>query len=181
MGSSKKEKKDISKRKRSEAAEEKPVDASSPTHGDLGNSDGEEPSKRAKAQQQKSEATRTHEGDVSVSFKEPEDISHALNTTNNDLMVQGFMHLREHLKICNREPSDAESTEQKNHREQCQRVVYKWAESTDDFRELESAWERAYSYEIARLDSLIPNVISGLLRLFDAPTGMRFGNALVQM
>ncbi|KAJ2705824.1 hypothetical protein FB645_002105 [Coemansia sp. IMI 203386] len=181
MGSSKKEKKDISKRKRSEAAEEKPVDASSPTRGDLGNSDSEEPSKRAKAQQQKSEATRTHEGDVSVSFKEPEDISHALNTSNNDLMVQGFMHLREHLKICNREPSDAESTEQKSHREQCQRVVYKWAESADDFRELESAWERAYSYEIARLDSLIPNVISGLLRLFDAPTGMRFGNALVQM
>ncbi|KAJ1827943.1 hypothetical protein LPJ56_001382, partial [Coemansia sp. RSA 2599] len=44
-----------------------------------------------------------------------------------------------------------------------------------------AAWERAYTFEVARLDSLIPNAISGLLKLFDAPTGMGYGNALVCM
>ncbi|KAJ2857640.1 hypothetical protein J3B02_000864 [Coemansia erecta] len=189
MGSAKKEKKDISKRKRREAVGENPIDDSSLKHADHGSSDNEEFSKRAKAQKQevkteaetKAEAAGSHEHDVSVAFKQPEDISLALGTINNDLLVQGFMHLREHIKICNREPSDAESKEQKELREQCQRVVYKWAEGADGFREIESAWERAYSFEVARLDSLIPNVITGLLKLFDAPAGMRYGNVLVHM
>ncbi|KAJ1802788.1 hypothetical protein LPJ56_007112, partial [Coemansia sp. RSA 2599] len=166
MSSEQKEKKDVVKRKRSEAAEDKPADEiSSKRAADLGDSDDQESFKRAKAQKQKTDSAGSYENDLSVSFKSAEDISLALNTTNNDLLVQGFMHLREHLKICNREPSDAESAEQKVLREQCRRVVYKWAEGAEDFRELEAAWERAYTFEVARLDSLIPNAISGLLKL----------------
>ncbi|KAJ2005558.1 hypothetical protein GGI04_002203, partial [Coemansia thaxteri] len=44
-------------------------------------------------------SSASHEKDVQISFKSADEINRALGTVNADLLIQGFTHLREHLKI----------------------------------------------------------------------------------
>ncbi|KAI7833733.1 ribosome 60S biogenesis N-terminal-domain-containing protein [Kickxella alabastrina] len=129
-------------------------------------------------------AKEEFEKDMQISFKHSEDIEQALDTRNSDLLIQGFTHLREHLKICNQwggNRSAEEGAEQRAHREQCQRVVYHWAENSEGFQAIESAWQQAHTNSIARLDGLIPGVVGGLLVCLDNAGTMKFGNRLIRM
>ncbi|KAJ2725557.1 hypothetical protein GGI07_001185 [Coemansia sp. Benny D115] len=127
------------------------------------------------------------EKDRQISFKYPEDIAKALDTRNTDLLIQGFMHLREHLKICSRLPSsnsgDASnvSAERRALCEQSRRVVYLWAEGSDGFSAVESAWQHAQTYSVTRLETLIPSVVSQLLIVLDGTETTKYGNRLVRM
>ncbi|KAJ1851598.1 hypothetical protein LPJ73_003003, partial [Coemansia sp. RSA 2703] len=143
-------------------------------------SDAEELVKRVKALQT-SEAMKDHEKDVLITFKKPEDIQQALDSLNTDLLIQGFMHLSEHLKICNNSLGEDATAAQRQHQERSQRVVYQWAALSDNFGTIEQAWQNTYTYSISRLDSLIPLVISQLLKTFDTAAGTKYGNRLAQV
>ncbi|KAJ1725075.1 hypothetical protein LPJ53_000726 [Coemansia erecta] len=178
MSASGREKSD-SKRKRSKSAEDKAGDAGA-DRKEAVDSDAEDLVKRVKALQT-SDSMKDHEKDVLIAFKSPEDIQQALNSLNTDLLIQGFMHLSEHLKICNQSVSNDTTPAQRAHQESCQRIVYQWAAGSDNFASLEQAWQNTYTYSISRLDSLIPNVVGQLLKTFDTAAGMKYGNRLAQV
>ncbi|KAJ2813340.1 hypothetical protein H4S07_000761, partial [Coemansia furcata] len=122
----------------------------------------------------------SYEKDAQISFKSPEDIVNALSASNADLLIQGFTHLREHVKICNRS-TEGDSAEMQALRESCRRVVYEWAEQSREFEAVAAAWQFALSNSVPRLDGLIPSVISGLLQAFDSPTTHKYGSQLVRL
>ncbi|KAJ2786494.1 hypothetical protein GGI15_001489 [Coemansia interrupta] len=168
-----------SKRKRSQPADG-PAGKAGAGRKEPADSDAEELVKRVKALQT-SDSMKEHEKDVLIAFKSPEDIQQALNSLNTDLLIQGFMHVSEHLKICNHGVSESTTQAQRAHQESCQRIVYQWAALSDNFAALEQAWQNAYTYSISRLDSLIPLVIGQLLKTFDTAGGMKYGNRLAQI
>ncbi|KAJ2828960.1 hypothetical protein GGI24_002257, partial [Coemansia furcata] len=122
----------------------------------------------------------SYEKDAQISFKSSEDIVHALSASNADLLIQGFTHLREHVKICNRS-TEGDSADMQALRESCRRVVYEWAEQSREFEAVAAAWQFALSNSVPRLDGLIPSVISGLLQAFDSPTTHKYGSQLVRL
>ncbi|KAJ2811584.1 hypothetical protein H4S07_001971, partial [Coemansia furcata] len=122
----------------------------------------------------------SYEKDAQISFKSSEDIVHALSASNADLLIQGFTHLREHVKICNRS-TEGDSAEMQALRESCRRVVYEWAEQSREFEAVAAAWQFALGNSVPRLDGLIPSVISGLLQAFDSPTTHKYGSQLVRL
>ncbi|KAJ2262095.1 hypothetical protein GGI01_001785, partial [Coemansia sp. RSA 376] len=124
--------------------------------------------------------TANYEKDVQISFKSSDDIVRALSASNADLLIQGFTHLREHVKICNRSTA-GDSAEVQSLRESCRRVVYEWAEQSHEFEGIAAAWQFALSNSVPRLDGLIPSVISGLLLAFDSPTTHKYGSQLIRL
>ncbi|KAJ2763078.1 hypothetical protein H4S06_000298 [Coemansia sp. BCRC 34490] len=123
----------------------------------------------------------SHENDIQVSFKTAEDVAGAVNTVNVDLLIQGFTHLREHLRICNRPDSADTPVQARILQESCRRVIYEWAAMDNgDFGAVSAAWQLAYSQNIVRLEALIPSTVAGLLAALDTPDALRFGNKLVQ-
>ncbi|KAJ2860328.1 hypothetical protein GGH94_005584 [Coemansia aciculifera] len=121
-----------------------------------------------------------YEKDAQISFKSSDDIVRALSASNADLLIQGFTHLREHVKICNRK-TEGDSAEVQSLRESCRRVVYEWAEQSHEFEGIAAAWQFALSNSVPRLDGLIPSVISGLLLAFDSPTTHKYGSQLIRL
>ncbi|KAJ2417228.1 hypothetical protein GGI10_000351 [Coemansia sp. RSA 2530] len=124
--------------------------------------------------------SENYEKDVQISFKTSEDIVRALSASNADLLIQGFTHLREHVKICNRS-AESGSPEVQSLREACRRVVYEWAEQSREFEAIAAAWQFALSNSVPRLDGLIPSVVSGLLLVFDSPTTRKHGSQLIRL
>ncbi|KAJ2741650.1 hypothetical protein GGI20_005038 [Coemansia sp. BCRC 34301] len=124
--------------------------------------------------------TTDYEKDLQISLKSSDDIVRALSAANADLLIQGFTHLREHVKICNRS-AESDSAEIQSLRESCRRVVYEWAEQSHEFEAISAAWHFALSNSVARLDGLIPSVVSGLLQVFDSPATHKYGSQLIRL
>ncbi|KAJ1955755.1 hypothetical protein EC988_001708, partial [Linderina pennispora] len=127
----------------------------------------------------RSEATR--EDDARISYKSSEEITRSIRTTNPDLLVQGFTHFREHLRLCTRKPRHQETAEERALRESNKRVVFEWAELPESFSDLSSAWHLATTNAVARLDGLVPVTLASLLEVFDTPSTSRHGNKLISV
>ncbi|KAJ2556583.1 hypothetical protein EV175_001909 [Coemansia sp. RSA 1933] len=135
----------------------------------------------AKNEQKPLSAEAIYEKDVQISIKAADEVTRALDTTNVDLLIQGFTHLREHLRICNRPDGSDVSVQARVLQESCRRVIYEWAAeaSSRDFREIARAWQLASSQSVIRLEMLIPSTVAGLLATLDTHEAHRMGNKLV--
>ncbi|KAJ2328735.1 hypothetical protein IWW51_001027, partial [Coemansia sp. RSA 2702] len=120
-----------------------------------------------------------HAKDVQVSFKSTEEIQQALDTRDFDLLIQGYTHLREHLRICNR-TTDGASSEARVLRETNRRIVYEWAES-QGVETIAKSWEHAQTHAIARLEGLIPVTIGRLIEVLDTAETFARGSQVVRL
>ncbi|KAJ1866891.1 hypothetical protein LPJ78_001428 [Coemansia sp. RSA 989] len=122
--------------------------------------------------------TADYATDVQISFKSAEDIQRALDTSNVDLLIQGFMHLREHLKICNRSDEDTAVSKGQVLRETNRRIVYLWAEQWKGFPHIQNAWELAQTHTIGRLEGLICTTAGQLLCTLNTSETVSYGMEL---
>ncbi|KAJ1773529.1 hypothetical protein IW140_002027 [Coemansia sp. RSA 1813] len=131
--------------------------------------------------EQPTSTVNNYEKDTQISFKTAEEVTIALDTSNVDLLIQGFTHLREHLRICNRSDGANAPAQARVLQESCRRVIYEWAAEagSGDFGAFSAAWQMAYSQNISRLEMLIPSTIANLLVTLDTPEVLSLGNKLI--
>ncbi|KAJ2451897.1 hypothetical protein EV183_003303 [Coemansia sp. RSA 2336] len=116
--------------------------------------------------------------DAQISFKSAEDIQQALDTSNVDLLIQGFTHFREHLKICNRSDEDTAVSKGQVLRETNRRIVYLWAEQWKGFPHIQNAWELAQTHTIGRLEGLVCTTAGQLLCTLNTSETVSYGMEL---
>ncbi|KAJ2355307.1 hypothetical protein GGF43_002759, partial [Coemansia sp. RSA 2618] len=133
-----------------------------------------------KPKEEARDAAAEHTKDVQISFKSAEEIQRALDSTDADLLVQGFTHLREHLRICNR-MADGSAAEVRVLREANRRIVYTWAEQSQGFSAILAAWTFAQTHAVARLEGLIPITVGRLLQALDTAETFGHGSQLARL
>ncbi|KAJ2712784.1 hypothetical protein H4R19_002578, partial [Coemansia spiralis] len=122
-----------------------------------------------------------YQKDGQVSFRSADEIVRALDSSNTDLLIQGFTHLREHLKICNRAVDSAAPAEARVLRETCRRIVYEWADEAAEFEAVAAAWQLAQKHSVVRLEPLIPGTVARLLETLDGAETFAHGRRLIRM
>ncbi|KAJ2850160.1 hypothetical protein IWW36_002117 [Coemansia brasiliensis] len=88
------------------------------------------------------------------------------------------MHLREHLKICNRSDEDTASSKGQVLRETNRRIVYLWAEQWKGFPHIQNAWELAQTHTIGRLEGLVCTTAGQLLCTLNTTETLSYGMEL---
>ncbi|KAJ1915103.1 hypothetical protein H4219_004495, partial [Mycoemilia scoparia] len=128
--------------------------------------------------------------DPSDIFQDHYDIIKALKSRGNEVMVQTFMKLRDHLKYLQTTfPNSTEKTGEtvavdngndnnnnNNNKEKYRRVVYSWLDSSKDLEDVFAAWDTQHQFSIARADVLILEVMSRILNFLDRPLATSAGN-----
>ncbi|KAJ1678748.1 hypothetical protein EV182_003424, partial [Spiromyces aspiralis] len=124
---------------------------------------------RPEAPEHRSEPMR-RATNVSDLFQDHGEIIKALAARGNDAMIQAFLKLRDHLKYCqtttpglDMEQARVEGLEKEHYR----RIIYAWVDESNNLERVFAAWDIQHQFSIARLDSLIPEVVSRVLNLLD--------------
>ncbi|KAJ2635457.1 hypothetical protein IW137_004188, partial [Coemansia sp. RSA 1287] len=126
------------------------------------------------------DAAAEHLKDKHISFKSADEIQRALDSTDVDMLIQGFTHLREHIRICNR-PAEGHAAEVRVLRESNRRIVYEWADQSHGFAAILAAWTFAQTHTVARLEGLIPITVGRLLQVLDTPETFNHGSQLARL
>ncbi|KAJ2663953.1 hypothetical protein IW148_002282 [Coemansia sp. RSA 1199] len=133
-----------------------------------------------KAKDEVRDAAAEHLKDKHISFKSADEIQRALDSTDVDMLIQGFTHLREHIRICNR-PAEGHAAEVRVLRESNRRIVYEWAEQSQGFAAILAAWTFAQTHTVARLEGLIPITVGRLLQVLDTAETFNHGSQLARL
>ncbi|KAJ2614260.1 hypothetical protein H4S08_001786 [Coemansia sp. RSA 1365] len=121
--------------------------------------------------------TVTGEKDAQIMFATAEEIQHALDSSNVDLLIQGLAHLREHLRVCNGVAADATG---RALQEAGRRVVFQWVEESEGVSALAAAWETAQRYSAGggQLEATVASTAARLLAALDSTEGATAGRRL---